>query len=90
MQIKQKAAYSSLESKGDILAGCIYLGVVSIYGVIKAKETSHKESEFKKERGLRAESMRCVGFTNIVDFLKFLKTKLVFFFIKLPQKFKGM
>lgn len=45
MQIKQKVAYSSLESKGDILAGCIYLGVVSIYGVIKAKETGISQRE---------------------------------------------
>ena len=34
MQIKQEVVYSSLESMRDILAGYIYLGVVSIYGAI--------------------------------------------------------
>lgn len=46
MQIKQEVKYSRLESIVDILASCIYLEVVRIYGVIKAKEIeiSHLEN----------------------------------------------
>lgn len=51
MQIKQEV-WSSLESIGDILAGCIFFGIVSVYVVIKVKgiEMSHPKSEFMKEK----------------------------------------